>query len=439
MEKNLYEQAILDAKAVRASAIANAKASLQEAFEPKIQEMLRMKLAEELDEELEMEEAVVRVTDDRDGTYTWKPQPGFMLIYKKESGVGKASGQIFNDEESAKAAFYEKAKGDSFVSVVDARDGELSAYTEPYLAYDPVGMGEEIFGDWAEEGRGMEEGKHVEEGEGYTEMTEAELDAILSELESMEEGESYEEGMHPEEESLNEAEEDDAPEGDEEPEGEEPPMEDDEMEVTIKFSDLKDVLAPFVTGAEEESGEGEEGEGGEAAPEDTLSLDEILAELEEANMEEGKHEEDKNKMEEKKSLSGFGHGSKEAPKTGATNWKTVKQLSEANKTIAVLSEKLQEINLLNAKLLYMNKIFKAKNLDESQKIKVVKSFDKASTVKEVKNVYEILGESLSGRKATPLRESRGFASKPAGVAPKTPIVDSDPTVDRWQQLVFGKK
>lgn len=351
MEKNLYEQAILDAKAVRASAIANAKASLQEAFEPKIQEMLRMKLSEELEEDLEE-----------------------------------------NYEEGATV----------------------------------------------EEGM-PEEGVHEE---GY-EMTTEELDEILAELEAMEEGDTVEEDIEEgdyghTEESLNEAEEE-APEGDEEPEGEEPPMEDDEMEVTIKFSDLKDVLAPFVTGAEEEGGEGEEGEGDEDAPEDTLSLDEILAELEEADMEEGKHEEDKKKMEEEKSVTGFGKGYKPAPNKGATNWQAVNELKKANKTIAVLSEKLQEINLLNAKLLYMNKIFKAKNLDESQKIKVVKSFDKASTVKEVKNVYEILGESLSGRKATPLRESRGFASKPAGVAPKTPIVDSDPTVDRWQQLVFGKK
>ncbi len=53
---NLYQDAILDAKALRASAMANAKAALEEAFEPKIQEMLRLKLSEELDEVEELEE-----------------------------------------------------------------------------------------------------------------------------------------------------------------------------------------------------------------------------------------------------------------------------------------------------------------------------------------------------------------------------------------------
>jgi hypothetical protein len=89
----------------------------------------------------------------------------------------------------------------------------------------------------------------------------------------------------------------------------------------------------------------------------------------------------------------------------------------------------------------MNRIFKSKSLSESQKVRVVKSFDKATSVKEVKNVYEILSESLSMKSKAPLKESRGFASKPTGglTGTKKPIVESDPTVDRWQQLVFGNK
>lgn len=372
----MYRQAILDAKAVRASAIANAKASLQEAFEPKIQEMLRMKLSEELEEEIEEE---------------------------IEEGY----------EETAKEEGYDMGQHD----------------------------------------------ENVEEGEGH-EMTEAELDEILAELEAMEEGE---EGDHPMEEadeevheSLNEAEEGEDEEG-EEPAEDEPAMEDDEeMEVTIKFSDLKDVLAPFVSKPEGEEGMEGGDEGG--ADEDTLSLDEILAELEEADMEEGKkhdmeeakekHEEDDTMEESKGQVPGYGpvggkgrtgYDGKVGGK-GSTGYDAgSKKLHEANETIKILSEKLQEINLLNAKLLYMNKIFKSKNLNESEKIRVVKSFDKAVSVKEVKNVYEILSESLNGKNKKSINESRGFASKPAGMAPKTPIVDSDPTVDRWQQLVFGNK
>ena len=53
MEQNIYKQAILDAKAIRASAIANAKTSLTEAMEPRIQEMMRLKLSEEMDSDME--------------------------------------------------------------------------------------------------------------------------------------------------------------------------------------------------------------------------------------------------------------------------------------------------------------------------------------------------------------------------------------------------
>lgn len=285
-------------------------------------------------------------------------------------------------------------------------------------------------------------------------MTEAELDQILAELEAMEEGEKEDHPMEEADEdvheSLNEAEEGEDEEG-EEPAEDEPAMEDDEeMEVTIKFSDLKDVLAPFVSKPEGEEGMEGGDEGG--ADEDTLSLDEILAELEEEShddmkeegykhddmKEEGKqkHEEGDTMEEAKGQVAGYGPvGGK-----GRTGYDAgSKKLHEANETIKILSEKLQEINLLNAKLLYMNKIFKSKNLNESEKIRVVKSFDKAVSVKEVKNVYEILSESLNSKNKKSINESRGFASKPAGMAPKTPIVDSDPTVDRWQQLVFGNK
>lgn len=344
MENEMYRQAILDAKAVRASAIANAKASLQEAFEPKIQEMLRMKLSEELEENLEED-----------------------LEEEVEEG-------------------YEK----------------------------PV-----------------EEAAYTEEG---VDMTEAELDEILAELESMEEGEEpiEEDDSYGVEESLNEAEEE-GEEGEEEmPAEDEPVADEEEMEVTIKFSDLKDVLAPFVSSPEGEEGAPKGEEGGESA-EDTLSLDEILAELEEGDYEHGGMEEAKEKHEEGKK-----HGMEEK-KHHKMEAAAKEELKEAKKTIAILSEKLQEINLLNAKLLYMNKIFKAKNLNESEKIRIVKSFDKANSVKEVKNVFEILSESLTSKNKKSINESRGFASKPAGVAPKTPIVDSDPTVDRWQQLVFGNK
>ena len=65
-----------------------------------------------------------------------------------------------------------------------------------------------------------------------------------------------------------------------------------------------------------------------------------------------------------------------------------KDLDEAMNVIATLRSELNEINLLNAKLLYANKIFKSKNLTESQKAKVLGAFDKATTVKEAKSLLK---------------------------------------------------
>jgi hypothetical protein len=65
----LYQDAILDAKALRASAMANAKAALEEAFEPKIQEMLRLKLSEEMGDDsyqAEAEENIEEMNDAMD-------------------------------------------------------------------------------------------------------------------------------------------------------------------------------------------------------------------------------------------------------------------------------------------------------------------------------------------------------------------------------------
>jgi hypothetical protein len=114
--------------------------------------------------------------------------------------------------------------------------------------------------------------------------------------------------------------------------------------------------------------------------------------------------------------------------------KAKKDLEEAIKTIKVLQSELNEVNLLNAKLLYTNKIFKAKSLNEAQKVKVLKAFDKAKNVKEAKLVYESLSDSITTRTKNTIKESVGFASKAAGIAPAQPIVESDAAIRRMQQL-----
>lgn len=114
------------------------------------------------------------------------------------------------------------------------------------------------------------------------------------------------------------------------------------------------------------------------------------------------------------------------------------ELTEALSTINTLRGQLQEVNLLNAKLLYVNKVFKKNNLTESQKVNVIAAFDKAETVKEVELVFETISNSVV--KAEPkkiVRESKmGMASKATGVTAKKPqiINEVSETVKRMQKL-----
>jgi hypothetical protein len=124
------------------------------------------------------------------------------------------------------------------------------------------------------------------------------------------------------------------------------------------------------------------------------------------------------------------------------NMEETADATEMEETIAELRNELNEVNLLNAKLLYTNKIFKAKNLTESEKIKVLNTFDKAESVKEVKLVFETLTESLKATtaKKNTIKESLGSASKTISTAtPKQPIIEVNEAFARMQRLAGLKK
>jgi hypothetical protein len=104
--------------------------------------------------------------------------------------------------------------------------------------------------------------------------------------------------------------------------------------------------------------------------------------------------------------------------------------------IEELKKELNEVNLLNAKLLYTNKIFRAKNLTESKKVTVLKAFDNAKDVKQAKTIYETLSAGLMDKN---VNESvkRGLASQATGLEPKAvqqPIVESNDIYNRMRQL-----
>jgi hypothetical protein len=350
--EDMYKQAILDAKAVRASAMANAKATLQEAFEPKIQEMIRLKLSEELEDEGEME----------------------------EFDEMKMKGHKEEEDEAKKEEEMDEASLEEILAELE----ELSQKDEADMSY--------------------------QYDEGDLDEAKEEMDEYADELDEAdeEEGEGEEDA---EEDGEEESEEEDGEQG-------EAPVEDDTKVIDITLGDLKQVLQSVMGGQEPDGDEAGAEEGGEEAGEEGKSadvdLDEILAELDKMKKEEGKKSKE---MDEKKEEED----------------EAKKQLAEANKAIKVLRHELNEVNLLNAKLLYMNKIFKSKNLSESQKVNVVSALDRATNTKEAKNIYETLKETLSTRKSQ-ISESKGFASNPAGVAPKKTIVEADTFVSRWQKI-----
>lgn len=111
------------------------------------------------------------------------------------------------------------------------------------------------------------------------------------------------------------------------------------------------------------------------------------------------------------------------------------ELEEAYNTINILRKEINESRILNSKLLYTNKIFKAKQLTEGKKLQVLHAFDKVKSVKEAKTTYEILSESLNDKKT--IREPfKGAASKTLSVIKENrqPIMEVDSQFARWQKL-----
>ena len=122
------------------------------------------------------------------------------------------------------------------------------------------------------------------------------------------------------------------------------------------------------------------------------------------------------------------------------------ELEETKAALDTVRAELNEVNLLNSKLLYVNRIFKANQLDESQKLRVVETLDKAGTVKEAKLIYETIKDTFNvakskkesfKNKTKSLKEGIGMASKSAGTstAPKKEVIaESSNMVNRFQKL-----
>ena len=319
--KDLLSEAIADAKAVKETAMANAKLALEEAFTPKLQSMISAKLAEEAEEE----------EDETEEAY---------------------------HSEEAEVEEYKEAEMDSEEEMEEAEmDSEEEETEEAYHEEEEMEMD-------SEEEMEMEEEEEMEM-DSEEDEDELDLESIIRELEDENE------------------------------------MEDSEEEETEEAYH------------EEEDMDDEE----DMDEEEEIDLDEVIRTLKEMeDSEEEVSEEEDMDEEEDEDMAG--------------------ELEEAYTTIKSLQTTINEVNLLNAKLLYTNKLFRTFDLNENQKVKVLENFDRTSSVREVKLVFSTLAENLNVAKKTKVVVREGYASKATkSSAPKKKIIsEGNELAARWKKL-----
>lgn len=374
--RDLLSESIADAKTVKETALANAKLALEEQFAPYLKEKLFAKLAE-MEEEEEKEEVNEEMNEEAE-----------------EVSLDELLAELEEGETEINEAEKEETEEEEF-DVAEMDEEELKATIEDVIK-DMIAAGELEAGHEATEEE--EEGEEVEGEE--TEETEEEEDINIEEL-------------------LSETESED-----------ETPIEEATIEEGKGLGILKGIgsmFNPFKQPAE------------------------FVKEMEKKLKETPELKNDAEFMAQYKLLKsvagvssaagsftgGGGAGEKQSRLEEADK---EKELEEQLNLVKTLRSELTETNLLNAKLLYTNKIFRNKTLTEAQKVKVLTAFDKATSKKEVELVYETLQESFKVSTLTkaPIKESLSSASKPLGIAKSAPIIEND-VFSRMRELAFGNK
>jgi len=384
--KDLLKQAIAEAKTIREAAIANAKEALEESLTPHLKDMLAAKLQEM--EEAEDEETMNEV-DLINNPETETAHGNVAEAEEEEEESEEEAGEEEGEEGAEEKAGEEEDLEIEDMSIDDLKDlirGIVNQEIEHEEAETP---GEEE-AEYADDMTGMENGEEEE----------IDINELLAELEESEE--EVEEGV---------------------------------KDFSKKVGDAAEKAIDYV-GNKIHGGKGLGLTKGETVNE--VEIEEGLADEMKALAAKYGDAFEKwidsvgNKIHGGKGLGLNNPNSKMGPNEGADE-----DLAEALATVETLRGQLQEVNLLNAKLLYVNRVFKASNLSESQKVNVIAAFDKAETVKEVKLVFETVSKNVGNKPAT-IKEHKSFASKATGTTarPANPEIISEvsETVKRMQRL-----
>jgi hypothetical protein len=419
--RDLLKSAIAEAKSVKETAIANAKLALEEAFTPHLKSMLSAKL-EEMDRDDEDEKEVKEADAP---SFARKNSPaGDSLKNLSPRKVGQSTVQEDEEEEEINLdeLLAELEKDSMKNKIKDLKEDERTdAEEEGYLdgeedekedmddeEIDLEDMSEEDLKGFIEDViKDMVAGGEIEPGDGFVE-DEVDIDVDVEDVDV--------EDVDVEDVDVEDINEAGVQSG---------------MGVSGGISRDNALIGPILTGLEKLSKAGHAGAKAAYAALQDAGRSAGMAMRAEANKEE---------LDEKmtKKEKAEGDDRKKDDKIEAETEKM--RFKEAMNEINALKIELQEVNLLNAKLLYTNKIFKAKNLTEDKKVKVLKAFDKALDVRQAKTIFETLSEGLINKSTNPtINESikRGSSSKLIGLEPKVtrqPIIESNEVFDRMRKL-----
>ena len=423
---SLAKQAIADAKQLREVAIAAARSKLEEHFQPQLTHMLATKLKNEIEY---TGDAVSVGGEPLEGDAVEDKYPLGEELDTSAIGDGE------NKEPSSSASDSSSVSNDKTLTKIKVGGDTLETDVKGDEKY-PLGEGfgdeDELGGEEDEDemgGLNLEGEEDVDLGDEEGEEGDSlDLDNIIKELEADANAEDEDGDLDL---SMNGGEEEELGEGDEEldlniePDGDENEEELGEGEEELDLTDIT---------PNEEEGEEELGEEGEMP---NLTANDELGDEEEVDLEEILKELDDEEAEKEKDATDNKFFQTE-------NRKLKVELKEHRGALQYLRTKLHEVNLLNAKLLFTNKLFKSFPLTTEQKVRVVETFDRAISLREVKLVYSTLAESLGNRSSVSKNTSRrvveGLASKPARSSRSTEqtkgpaIIQENVMVDRFKFL-----
>ena len=442
----LLKEALADAKSLREMAITNAKAALEESFAPQIKSMLSTKLQEMEEEDLKEDDDIYEMKDDKEEKTNEDLNLDEILAELEEaydSDEKKSMTEIdevetneVETEETEEEDGMEGEEEDEPMDLEDMSEDDLKGFIESVIA-DMVEAGD------LEAGEDMED-KDMEDGMGdeMEDEEEVNIDELLAEIESMDEEYKYEEDDKDSkmEEMSTKYEEDDSKVDEMYKSYEEDDKDSmNEGELTENFLNR---IAGKLTGETKSRIESIAGKitagkklfGSEFVEPTKEEMEDMVAAIK-------KDGGTGTVAVDKSTKKVFYTPAKEASGANIRQKSTFEslqtELNEALEANKVLSTELNEVNLLNAKLLYTNRIFKSKNLTESQKVKVLSTFDKASNVNEVELVYETLNDTTFKSSKKSINENLGSASRTMGTTKTTkPIIEINDAYKRMQELAF---